>query len=107
MYDFYKNPPKTREDIREYLVSWLHEAECVPFEIEGERFIQELGFVRAFHLHCVLRSEKTNEYLWWVFSRDSSELDKIKSFPMKRFSTYNKLLDFVVEEYYTKWSNTN
>jgi hypothetical protein len=99
MYDFYANPPKTRDQIREYLTSWLQRAESPPFEHNGEVFQQELVFRRAFHNHIVLRSVSTGEYVWWVYE------DKATStFPTRRFPSYELLLDTVVEEYYRLWN---
>ena len=51
MYDFYNKPPKTRDDLHEYLTSWLkkltpEEKETSIVEVNGEKFIQELGFRR-------------------------------------------------------------
>lgn len=100
MTDFYKNRPKTKEDIREYLLSWLEKVDDKsPLVIQGESFIQEKGFRRAFHFHCVFRSLLTNEYVWWVFE----ELD-LERFPKKRFATYELLIENVIDDYYMAWN---
>ncbi len=97
IYDFYKNPPKTKQDLRDYLTSWLQNVyDTSPLIIQGETFIQEKGFRRAFHQHCVFRSLLTNEYVWWV----SEEFD-LELFPKKRFSTYESMLENVINDYYT------
>lgn len=99
MYDFYKNPPQTKQDLRDYLTSWLQNVGDVsPLIIQGEPFIQEKGFRRAFHQHCVFRSLLTNEYVWWV----SEDFD-LELFPNKRFSTYESMLENVINEYYVDW----
>ena len=99
MTDFYENPPKTKEDIRNYLTSWLEKTDDKsPFAVEGESFIQEQGFRRAFNHHCVLRSLSTNEYIWWVFEDFDS-----KMFPKKRFSTFELLLEDVINDYCVLW----
>jgi hypothetical protein len=97
MYDFYGNPPKTKQDIYDYLTSWL-QPEKSNIMVKNEIFIQELGFRRAFYNHCVFRSESTNKYVWWVF-----EEPDISTFPTKRFSSYEALLEYVVNDYYTRW----
>ena len=62
MYDFYKNPPKTKQDIKNYLTYWLQKADdTTPLVIKGETFIQEQGFRRAFYMHCVFRNIVSNE----------------------------------------------
>jgi hypothetical protein len=99
MTDFYKNPPKTKQDVRKYLTSWLEKVDdASPLEIEGEIFIQVLGFRRSFHSHCVFRSVLKNEYVWWVF--EDFDLEK---FPTNRFATYESLLETVINDYYIVW----
>jgi hypothetical protein len=102
MYDFYANPPKTRDQIREYLTSWLEKVESPPFEHKGEMFQQELGFRRAFHSHAVFRSVSTGEYVWWVCPDE--EVESMRTFPTKRFPSYEAMLEAVVEEYYKLWN---
>jgi hypothetical protein len=104
MYDFYAKPPKTKEDIRDYLTSWLQKPspEPVPLlEHNGEYFMQELGFTRASHLHGVFRSLSTNEYVWWVFEEKDFRL-----FPSTRYPTYDALLNSVIDNYSTQWKLT-
>ena len=99
VYDLYKNPPKTKQDLRDYLTSWLQTVDDPsPLVIQGETFIQEKGFRRAFYKHCVFRSLLTNEYVWWV----SEEFD-VELFPKKRFSTYETMLENVINDYYIAW----
>jgi hypothetical protein len=103
MYDFYNNPPKTKKDLRDYLTSWLENVDDVsPLIIEGETFIQEKGFRRGFYNHCVFRSLLTNEYVWWV----DEDFD-LEQFPKKRFSTYESMLENVINDYYIAWKLTD
>ena len=99
MTDFYKNPPKTKQDIRNYLTSWLEKVnDTAPLVIQDDTFVQELGFRRAFHSHCVFRSILKNEYVWWVF-----EEFNLEDFPKKRFATYESLLENVINDYCILW----
>jgi hypothetical protein len=103
MYDFYAKPPNTRDELREWLVSWLEPVkDDKPLSINGETFLQEKGFRRAFNLHCVFRSQETNEFVWWVFE----ETPSLNSFPTKRYATYESLLNSVIEDYYVQWKLT-
>ena len=100
MYDFYGNPPKTSQDVRDYLTSWLQPViDGPPLVIRGETFIQEQGFRRAFHQHCVFRSVVTNEYVWWV----TEEFDRTL-FPTDRFPTYESMLDHAIDAYCVAWN---
>ena len=102
MYDFYKNPPNTKQDLRDYLTSWLQPVEDgSPLVIQGETFIQELGFKRAFHFHGVFRSVSTGDYVWWVY-----EEQDIEKFPTKRYATYKALLENIIHDYYISWKLT-
>ena len=103
MYDFYTNPPKTKQDLREWLTSWLEKPAADHkelFEIKGEPFIQEYGFRRAFYLHCVFRNTKTNEWVWWVYPDTGANIDE---FTKERFTTYEALLEHVIQEYSILW----
>lgn len=104
-YDFYGNPPKTKEDLRKWLTCSLKNISAdqqLPFEVEEETFVQEKGFRRAFHQHCVIRSLLTNEYLWWVFEPVDLHVDW-STFPKKRYATYESLLQNVIDDYYVLW----
>jgi hypothetical protein len=96
-------PPKTRQDLRDYLTTWLEDVvDDSPLSIDGETFIQEKGFRRAGYIHCVFRSTLTNEYVWWV-----SEMFDPKDFPKTRYDSYDSLLENVINEYYTQWGLTD
>jgi len=103
MYDFYNNPPTTKAQIKEWLTSWLQKPVPEPstFEVNGETFIQELGFVRAFYMHCVFRNVNTNEYVWWVSPKDDINYN---NFPTKRFPSYESMLEQVINDYHALWN---
>ena len=107
MYDFYGNPPKTRTDLREWLTTWLvKKPDQSIFQVNNEKFIEELGFVRAFYIHSLLRNINTNEYVWWVYDKDLDKNNQLKTFPKTRYSNYEELLNEVIEAYYTQWRLT-
>lgn len=110
MYDFYQNPPKTKQDIKDYLTSWLENTpETCIIQVDDEKYIQELGFCRASHSHGVFRNVTTNEYIWCVSRNDySDELSELSNTPpKKRFPNYESLLEYVVDDYYTLWKLDN
>ncbi len=99
MYDFYKNPPKTKQDLRDYFTTWLEKIDDhAALIVNGETFVQEFGFRRGFYTHGAFCSLLTHEYVWWVF-----EVPDLKTFPTIRFPTYDALLEYVIDDYYTKW----
>lgn len=100
MYDFYRQPPKTKQDLRDWLSSWLQKPEgaILPLQVRGETYIQELGFRRAFHKHCVFRNLATNEYVWWV-----SEDGNLDQFPTKCFPDFESMLNQIIDDYYVSW----
>jgi hypothetical protein len=101
MYDFYGMPPKTRQDLRDWLTSWLEKPDrpSLPLQVRGETYIQELGFRRAFHQHCVFRNLATNEYVWWV-----SEDGDLDGFPSKSYPDLEAMLSEVIQDYYIAWN---
>lgn len=101
MYDFYNNPPETKEQIREYLTTWLVKNENPQIEdFDGRQYIQEYGFSRAGYSHCVFKDVKTNEYIWYVIPRE----EYIVKLPEERFSNFNRMIDSIVESYYKEWN---
>lgn len=105
-YDFYNKPPKTRDDLREYLTSWLEkltpeEQDYSILEVNGEKFIQEYGFRRGFCMHTVFMNMNTNEYVWWIFN--GSDMRYIDTFPTLRFPTYDSMLEHAIDIYYKRW----
>lgn len=106
MYDFYKNPPNTKGELREWLSSWLVDTsnENIIIDVNNNKFIQEKGFRRAFHQHGVFRNLETNDYVWWVVPSDEN-ID-FNSFPSTRYSSYDDLLENVINDYYKNWNLT-
>ena len=103
IYDFYKNPPNTKLELREWLTSWLQKCpETTPLlEVNGQTYVQEYGFRRSFHVHCVFKNITTQEYVWWV-----SEMLDICTFPTTRYLNYDQLLESVIDDYYKSWNLT-
>lgn len=103
MYNFYGNPPKSKEEVREWLESWLQPIDTVepPLVVGKDAFQQVYGFTRAFHIHCVYKSASTGDYAWWVISRD--EPVNTSTFPKERFKSYEDLIDSVAEQYVIAW----
>ena len=101
MYDFYGNPPETKEQIREYITTWLQPTnDTRVFNINGTSYVNELGFKRAFSVHSVFKTVDTNEYSWYVCA---AEDDTISGFPDKKYPTFDALIDGVVDNYYVMW----
>lgn len=107
MYDFYNNPPKNKKELREWLVSWLQPSTPSPpiLEYKDEKFIQEAGFKRAFHIHGAFRNLSTNEYVWWVFPDE--EVGTLDSFPKTRYPDFETMLESVINDYYVSWKLTD
>lgn len=103
MYDFYKNPPRSKEEVREWLQSWLQPIHSVPppLVVGKESFEEVFSFTRAFHIHSVFKNISTGEYAWWVIPNDSPM--NTSTFPKQRFKTYEELLDGVAHEYSAMW----
>jgi hypothetical protein len=105
MYDFYKNPPQSKADLREWLTDWLQKPEKETIiQVNNEVFSLEFGFVRAGYSHEVFQSKDTGEYIWWV-TENCNEIDSTK-FPSQRFPSYDALLDSVINSYYRSWKLT-
>ncbi len=101
MYDFYGNPPKTKEQIREYITTWLAPTNDPRVHlINGKSYINELGFKRAFYVHSVFKTVDTNEYCWYVYP---CEQETFEDFPVKKFPNFESLIDNVVDSYYIEW----
>jgi len=100
MYDFYAKPPTTKDEIREYITTWLEPSKEETFIRNGdEQFSHISGFRRAFNIHAIYRSVSTNEYIWWV-----SEDGDLKTFPTKRYDSKDALIDDVVDQYFIQWN---
>ena len=91
IYDFYGNPPKTKHDLRDYLISLQNRQWYTVILLFKKK---DFGF----NQHSVFRSLLTNEYVWCIFEDFDLEL-----FPKKRFSTYDSMLENVINDYYIAW----
>ena len=107
-YDFYENPPNSKQELRQWLTTWLQKIQETPplvtpplVEVNGETYVQELSFRRGFHEHHVLKNTISQEYVWWVF-----EQVNLKEFPTTRYSNYENLLESVIDDYYKSWKLT-
>ena len=99
MYDFYAHPPETKQELYEWLTSWLEPCdEPTPLDISGELFIPLQGFRRGFYIHTIYKSLSTNQYAWWV-----SEFLDTNTFPQERYTSIDSLLESVLEDYYKRW----
>jgi hypothetical protein len=108
MYDFYNNPPKTREDIYNYIISWLENTnDFTVYEINNQRYVNEKMFRRAFCIHSVFKNLDTNEYIWYV--TPDTNIGTFNDFPQVKYETYESLIENVVNDYYILWltNNTN
>jgi hypothetical protein len=105
MYDFYGNPPETKEQIREYITTWLAPTnDTTTYSIGNEKFICEQGFIRAFYAHSVFRNIDTNEYAWYTYPRE--QIGEFEDFPEKRYSNFEDLINGTVDDYYVQWKLT-
>ena len=106
MYDFNTTIPKSREDLKDWLTKCLRPTnDEKEYTIKNEKYMNELGFKRAFYIHSVFRNVTTNEYKWYVVP-DTCFVDDFEKFPKKRYSSYESLIDGVVEYYYKLWQLT-
>jgi len=103
MYDFYKNPPNSKKDLRDWLTSWLEKpnSESSVLEYNGEQFNQEYGFRLGFHAHTVFKSLSTKEYVWWVIPDE--KVGTTDTFPNIRFPDFETMLNNIIDDYYIKW----
>jgi len=101
MYDFYGNPPTTKEDIKGYLTSWLQDTnDNKTYTLKGVQYIIEKSFRRAFFIHGVFKNIDTNRYYWYVFEDTA---DTFSDFPQVSYVTYESLIENVTEYYYKLW----
>ena len=103
MYDFYKNPPNTIEEIKEYLTSWLEMYNPVnhdsPIEdSNGTIWYLTHGFRRAFNLHQVY-TDKTN----FAFNVDEYGWDGTFVPNMGIYNSWNEMIDGVAFKYAIMW----
>ena len=101
MYDFYRNPPTTKEDITEYLTTWLQDTnDSRTYTLKGVQYIIEKSFRRAFYIHGVFKNIDNNRYYWYVFEDTA---DTFSDFPQDSYVSYESLIENVTEYYYELW----
>jgi hypothetical protein len=101
MTDFYKNPPKTKEDIENYLRSWLQPIENGKKHLyKGNTWTQKYGFCRAFQIHGVYANDITNEYSFHVDECDWKE-NLEPNFGV--YDTFDNMILGVSELYFKLW----
>ena len=102
MSNFYENPPKTREDIKDYLISWLQDTnDTTIYTINNQKYMNEKGFRRAFYIHSIFRNVYTDEYVWYVIPDEN--VGTFNNFPETRYSDYESLIEHIVNDYYKAW----
>ena len=99
-YDFYAKSPSTREEIREYLTTWLEPTDTESQKPNGRSFIQMYDFRRAGYIHSVWRCLEDERFYWYVVPDNCFDL----GFPTKSYASFDALIDGVVEEYYALWN---
>lgn len=105
MSDFYKNLPKTKDDIKNYLSSWLQPIDNgTPHIYEGCEWKHKYGFKRAFHIHGVYVNEKTNEH---IFNVDENEWKDNTEPNFGIWSDFDSMIIGVSELYYKLWKLDN
>jgi hypothetical protein len=99
MYDFNTSLPKSREDLKEWLIKCLRPSnDEKEYTIKDEIYMNEFSFRKSSFIHSVFRNVKTKEYVWYVIPDIC--VDDFEHFPKKRYASYESLIDSVVEYYY-------
>jgi hypothetical protein len=102
MSNFYENPPQTRDDIKEYLTTWLQDTnDSTIYTINNQKYMNEKSFRRAFYIHSIFRNIDTNEYVWYVIPGE--DMGNFSDFPERRYADYESLIEHVVNDYYKEW----
>lgn len=105
MYDFYANPPETKEHVRKYLWSWLQpvsQSETnVTVMFENNQWIMSYGFRRADCYHQVFVNTTTGEY---GFNADNSDWDGNQECNMGTYSSFDEMLEGVSTKYAQLWN---
>ena len=104
MYDFYKNPPQTSKDVKEYLTSWLgkvilDEAVEPIVDLNGTIWFLTHEFRRAFNIHQVY-SDEGNRFAFHV---DESGWDGKTTPNMGIYSSWIEMIDGVTAKYVVAW----
>lgn len=102
MYDFYNNPPTTKLEIHEYIVTWLKPTSDERIVIENELWESIAGFRRAFCCHIVWLNKETVEYAFHV-SDDTTNFDTTNFPNFGRYDSWQSLIEGVVDRYALLW----
>ena len=110
-YDFDASPPSTRAEIRAWLTSQLsvpHLPEAqTRAEIDGDVWVAERGFRRAFHSHSAVRLERTGEFVFLITDDDmvantgGDAFFGIEALP--RHSSLEAMIEGAAETYARLW----
>lgn len=101
MYPFYEKGVHTKEQIREYLVSWFRKGYRpeITFEDNFEIFEVISLFKRAGYDHYIFVNKYCNHFIFVI-----REYDFIK---LVEGHTYNELIDNIVNFYSKNWNIQN
>ena len=110
-YDFDASPPGTRAEIRAWLTSQLS-IEPLPDaqirkEIDGDVWVVEHGFRRAFYSHSAVRLERTGEFAFLITDDDMAANSGGNAFAgiaaLPRHSTLEAMIEGAAETYARLW----
>lgn len=101
--NIFLHPPSTRNDVRQYIVSWIKPVLRRHERIDNEWWVVEYGFNRGFHANTVFRQETTGEYAFHVCMDDNFK-HRLDGFPnFGRYCDYESMITGIVEKYATLW----
>lgn len=105
VYDFYKDPPQTSKDVKDYLVSWLGKViidEAVAPIVDHSGAVWHLTheFRRAFHLHQVYSDEEKWRFAFHV---DEYGWDGKSAPNMGVYDSWSEMIDGVAAKYAVAW----
>ena len=102
MYPFYENPPKTKQDVYDYITTWL---QPVPDDsntiiYDNREWTPIKGFRRASSIHCAYKCLSTGEYMFHVDEFDWTPTTT-PNFGIHK--DYDTMIDSVVSRYTKLW----
>ena len=104
MYDFYKHPPQTLDDVKEYLTSWLaivQDDNAEPIDFQGDEWFQTHGFRRGFMKHQVFSESKNHRFTFHV--TEEGGWDGTKEPNMGVYDSWIDMIDGVAMKYAIAW----
>ena len=100
-YDFYAHPPTTKEQVREYITTWLEPiTDATPVDVNGDIYKPVSGFRRACYIHTIYQNVTTGNYVWYV-AEDS--VTDYAGWPTVSYSTMEQLVDAVIKQICSQW----